>query len=149
MENLVSDHTEWTSLIEKAFEARENAYAPYSGFQVGACVQTKDGMFIPGANVENAAFGSTNCAERNAVFAAYSRGYRKEDIAAVAIVTGADKLTTPCGACRQVLSELLEADTPIILSNRRNTVLTNITELFPFSFGMEDLNSYQNLSNFG
>ena len=126
-------------LLEKAFEAREHAYAPYSHFRVGACVLTKDGQYILGANIENAAYGSTNCAERSAVFAAYSMGYRKEDIQALAIVTEAEKLTPPCGACRQVLSELLEPDTPVLLSNRKETAITNLAELLPNSFGREDL----------
>ena len=130
---------DWTCLIEKAFEARKNAYAPYSDFQVGACVETKDGTFIPGANVENAAYGSTMCGERNAIFGAYSRGYRKEDIKALAIVTEADRITTPCGSCRQVLSELLEPDTPIILCNRKETLVTTMEELLPGAFGAVDL----------
>jgi len=130
---------DWTYLIDKAFEARENAYAPYSGFQVGACIETKSGEFIYGANIENAAYGSTMCAERNATFGAYSRGFRKEDIKALAIVTLAERISTPCGSCRQVLSELLCPDTPIVLSNRKETVVTNISELLPGAFGAEDL----------
>lgn len=126
-------------IIEKAFEARANAYAPYSHFQVGACIETQDGNYVLGANIENAAYGSTNCAERSAIFSAYSQGYRKEDIKALAIVTESDKVATPCGACRQVLSELLKNDTPIILANRKETIITNIAELFPASFGPDDL----------
>lgn len=126
-------------LIEKAFEARENAYAPYSGFQVGACIRTRDGQFILGANIENAAYGSTNCAERSAVFSAYSQGYRRDEIEALAIVTKTEKITTPCGACRQVLSELLDWDTPILLSNGTETIVTNIAKLLPDSFGSADL----------
>lgn len=131
--------TEQEKLIEKAFLALEHAYAPYSGFQVGACIQTKDGNYILGANIENAAYGSTNCAERSAVFAAYSMGYRKEDLQALAVVTKAKQITTPCGACRQVLSELLNADTPIYLSNGTSVVETNLKELFPAGFGADDL----------
>lgn len=126
-------------ILEQAFAARGHAYAPYSGFAVGACVKTKDGRYFLGANVENAAYGSTNCAERNAVFAAYSNGVRKEDIEALAIVTKADRVTTPCGACRQVLSELLDADTPIYLSNGRETRETNIRRLLPYAFGSESM----------
>ena len=129
----------WEYLTDKAFEARRHAYAPYSGFQVGACVELKDGSFLPGANIENAAYGSTMCAERNAVFGAYVRGYRKEDIKALAIVTEAERISTPCGACRQVLSELLLPDTPIVLCNRKETVVTTISELLPGAFGAEDL----------
>lgn len=127
------------TIIEKAFEARENAYAPYSEFKVGACIQTKDGKYFYGANIENASYGLTNCAERSACFSAYSAGYGKEDIEALAVVTEGERLTTPCGACRQVLSELLCEDTPIILSNRKETVTTNIKTLLPAMFGAEDL----------
>jgi len=126
-------------IIENAFKAYENAYAPYSNFKVGACIKTKDNNFFLGANIENASYGLTNCAERSACFAAYSAGYRKEDIEALALVTKCDKLTTPCGACRQVLSELLCEDTPIIMSNGKNTVVTNIKELLPDGFGAGDL----------
>ncbi len=134
----------WERLLEKAFEAREHAYVPYSQFRVGACILTTDGSYILGANIENAAYGSTNCAERSAVFSAYSQGYRKEEIKALAIVTEADRLTTPCGACRQVLSELLQPDTPIVLSNRRETAVTTIARLLPDSFGSEDLQESKN-----
>lgn len=132
-----------TKIIEKAFEAREMAYAPYSNFKVGACIKTKDGKYFGGANIENASYGLTNCAERSACFAAYSAGYRKDDIEMIAIVTEASKLTTPCGACRQVLSELLCEDTPIALSNRKETYTTNIKELLPAMFGAEDLKKSQ------
>lgn len=122
-----------------AFEALKHAYAPYSNFKVGACIELKDGNFITGANVENASYGLSNCAERSAVFAAYSKGYRKEDIKAMAVVTNAKTLTAPCGACRQVLSELLYEDTPIILSNGKEERVTTIRELLPYRFGEEDL----------
>ena len=102
-------------------------------------MKTKDGKLIPGVNIENASFGLTNCAERSAVFAAYSLGYRKEDIEAIAIVSDGEKLAAPCGACRQVLVELLQQNTPIILSNGRESKLTNIAELLPMSFTSEDV----------
>lgn len=130
---------DWTELIEKAFEARENAYALYSEFRVGACILTKDGTYILGANIENAAYGSTSCAERNAVFSAYSQGFHEDKIEALAIVTEAESITFPCGACRQVLSELLLPDTPIVLSNKKETFITNIRDLMPMSFGKKDL----------
>ena len=66
-------------LIDLAWKARENAYVPYSHFKVGACIALKDGTFVQGCNIENAAYGSTTCAERNAVFGAYCKGYRKEE----------------------------------------------------------------------
>ena len=117
----------------------ENAYAPYSNYHVGACVLCKDGNTFYGANIENASYGGTNCGERSAIFAAYSRGYRKQDIETIAIVSDGKRVGTPCGICRQVLSELLEPDTPIILSNGRDTMTTNIAELLPYSFSSEDL----------
>lgn len=130
---------EYQDLIERAFSAMEHAYAPYSNYHVGACIKTKDGNFIPGVNIENASFGLTNCAERSAVFAAYSLGYRKEDIEMIAIVSDGERLAAPCGACRQVLVELLCQDTPILLSNRQDEKITTIKELLPMSFTSEDV----------
>lgn len=129
----------YEDLVDRAFKAMENAYAPYSKYTVGACVVTKDKKYFIGANVENASYGLSNCAERNAIFNTYSNGYRKEDIEAIAIVSKAKLLVTPCGACRQVLSELLEMDTPIVLSNGEVQKITNIKELLPMSFGTKDL----------
>lgn len=126
-------------LLSKAFDAMKNAYAPYSNYHVGACVLTKDGETFLGANIENASFGATNCGERSAIFAAYSNGYRKEDIEAIAIVTDGHRIGAPCGICRQVLSELLEADCPILLSNGRETIEKTIDELLPMRFTKEDV----------
>ena len=130
---------QYQEILDVAFDAMKHAYAPYSRYHVGACVKTKDGKLIPGVNIENASYGLTNCAERSAVFAAYSLGYRKEDIEAIAIVSDGEKLAAPCGACRQVLVELLLQNTPIILSNGRESKLTNIAELLPMSFTSEDI----------
>ena len=129
----------YQDILERAFKAMENAYAPYSNYHVGACVVTKDNKYFIGANIENASYGLTNCAERNAIFQAYSNGYRKNDIQAIAIVSDGKTLATPCGACRQVLVELLERDTPIILSNHKIEKITDIQELLPMSFTDEDL----------
>lgn len=126
-------------LIKEAFKAMDNAYAPYSNYHVGACVLTKDGHTFLGANIENASYGATNCGERSAIFAAYSNGYRKEDIEALAIVTDGKILAGPCGICRQVLSELLEDTTPIILSNGKDTKVLTIDDLLPMRFTQEDL----------
>ena len=126
-------------ILKLAFTAMNNAYAPYSKYKVGACVLAKDGNYFLGANVENASFGATNCAERNAIFAAYSYGYRKKDIEAVAIVSNGERLAAPCGICRQVLSELINQDCPIILSNGQQTDVKTINELLPMQFGEEDL----------
>lgn len=126
-------------LLSCAFEAMNNAYAPYSKYLVGACVLTKDGKYIKGCNVENASYGATNCGERTAIFATYALGYRKDDIEALAIVTNGKRIGMCCGICRQVLSELLNKDTPIIFSNGKEEVVRTIDELLPYSFGSEDL----------
>ncbi|MBQ1508354.1 MAG: cytidine deaminase [Erysipelotrichaceae bacterium] len=126
-------------LLSRAFEAMENAYAPYSNYHVGAAVLCRDGKVFLGANIENASFGATNCAERTAIFATYANGYRKDGIEALAIVSDGPRIAAPCGICRQVLSELLNQDTPIILSNGKETMTTNIAELLPFQFGQEDV----------
>lgn len=126
-------------VVDQAFAAMQHAYAPYSNYHVGACIRMKDGTCIIGANIENASFGLTNCAERSAIFAAYSQGYRKADIEVLAIVSDGTRLAAPCGACRQVLVELLESDTPIVLSNHIEEKETTIKELLPMSFTSEDV----------
>ena len=129
----------YDAILNEAFEAMENAYAPYSNYHVGACVLTKDGKTFKGANIENASYGATNCGERTAIFACYANGYRKDDIEALAIVTDGKRLAGPCGICRQVLCELLNQDTPIVLSNKIETKVTNINELLPMQFNGDDL----------
>lgn len=126
-------------LLKLAFEAMENAYVPYSHYKVGACVLCKDGKTFKGVNIENASYGATNCGERTAIFTAYANGYRKDDIKAIAIVSNGKRIGTPCGICRQVLSELMPKDAPIILSNGKDEMITNIAELLPYDFGEEDL----------
>lgn len=126
-------------LVDEAFKAMENAYAPYSNYHVGACVLTKDGTKFIGANIENASFGATNCGERSAIFAAYSHGYRQADIEAIAIVTDGKILAGPCGICRQVLSELLNDETRILLSNGQEFADKTIDDLLPMRFTKEDV----------
>ena len=126
-------------LVERAFEAMKHSYAPYSKYHVGAAVLTDDGTVFPGVNIENASFGATNCAERSAVFAAYSNGYQKDRIVALAIVSDGDRMCAPCGICRQVLIELIHNDTPIYLSNGKESLTTNMKELMPFQFTQEDV----------
>ena len=126
-------------LIQEAFKAMKNAYAPYSKYRVGACVATTDGNLFYGANIENASYPAGICAERSAIFAAYSYGYRKEQIEAIAIVSDGNRIGAPCGVCRQVLNELLNKDTPIYLSNGTEEQDTTINELLPFSFDLEDV----------
>jgi cytidine deaminase len=129
----------YQELIDRAFEAAKNAYIPYSHFAVGACILLKDGSYCIGCNIENAAYGSTMCAERNAIYATYGQGYHKEDIVALAIVADCEPLASPCGACRQVLAELLDAKTPIILANRQRHEITDIGTLLPMAFTGDSL----------
>ena len=103
-------------LLEKAYEGRENAYAPYSNFKVGAAVLAENGKIYTGCNIENASYGATNCAERTAIFKAISEGNRK--IRAIAIVGADDEYTYPCGICRQVIAEFADKNTEIILGKK-------------------------------
>jgi cytidine deaminase len=97
--------TSQTMLIENARAAMKNAYAPYSDFKVGAAILLKDGRVFTGCNVENASFGLTICAERNAIFAAVAASKRKIEIVAVAVLNHRGVACSPCGACRQVIAE--------------------------------------------
>lgn len=127
-------------LLLKAKEARKLSYSPYSHFAVGAAVETKDGEIFLGANVENSSYPLCMCAERNALYNAMMHGYKKEDLVGLALVADTDGPCSPCGACRQVISELLPSDAPILMSNMKGDVKeTTATELLPFAFSSEDL----------
>ncbi len=122
-------------LIKEAIKARKNSYSPYSKFAVGAAVLLKDGKVVHGTNVENVSYGLTNCAERSALFSAYSQGYKKDDIIAIAIVADTKDVVSPCGACRQVMIELINEDVPIYLGNTKEKVKeVKINDLLPCSF---------------
>jgi len=123
----------WEPLLGAAWVAWGRAYAPYSGFHVGAALLRADGSIVPGCNVENAAYPVALCAERTAVCAAVSQGMAPGELLALAVVTEAATLTPPCGACRQVLAEFAE-DLPILLANRSKRALSNIRELLPQAF---------------
>lgn len=128
---------EQQDLIRRARRAREFAVAPYSGFRVGAVVETADGSFFTGCNIENATYGLTVCAERVALWKALSEGAR--DFKCLAIVTDAAKLTAPCGACRQIIWEFC-GDIPVVLANLRGEVSTlRLGELFPHPFDNNSL----------
>ncbi len=128
-----ADSPEWTPLLKAAWAAREQAHAPYSGFRVGAALRLKGGEVVGGCNVENAAYPMCTCAERTAVCAAVAGGMKAGDLEALVVVTGADALTPPCGACRQVLVEFAE-DLPILLDNGRQKILHHLKELLPSAF---------------
>ncbi|MDY2575288.1 MAG: cytidine deaminase [Bacilli bacterium] len=122
-------------LINHAKNAMKLSYSPYSNYPVGAAILTKDGNIFYGANIENCAYPSGICAERCAIFHTYMHGYKKEDIVSLTLVADSNDLPYPCGACRQVLSELFPLEGEIIIANLKGKVLkTNIKELLPYTF---------------
>lgn len=124
-------------LITRATQARLNAYAPYSNYQVGAALLTKTGKVFAGVNVENAAYPDSICAERSAIFSAVSAGEREFEAIVVATRNGG----TPCGSCRQVLSEF-GLDIEVLLVNDAGELVQHNTvrELLPGAFLPQDLN---------
>jgi len=128
-------------LIVEAGVARERAYAPYSKFKVGAAVYTKDNQVFHGANVENASYPLSMCAERNALYNALMHGYKKEDLVGLAIIADTKEPVSPCGACRQVISELFPRDGIILLANLKGKVIEkDVESLLPYAFDEQDLN---------
>ena len=134
------DSAAWTELIDAAIAAQSRAYAPYSRYLVGSALRCDDGTIVAGCNVENASYGATVCAERNAVGAAVLDGHRR--FLACVVVTPGTKAAAPCGLCRQVLSEF-GTDLPILLVAAENGTrkLVRLSEIFPGSFGPADLPS--------
>ena len=126
----------YKQLINAAFSARKNAYAPYSNFLVGAALMTKTGEIFTGCNIENASFSLTNCAERTAFFKAISEN--KKDFIAIAIVGGKDSeidFCPPCGACRQVMSEFCNDEFNIIIAKSEQEWREySLSELLPLNF---------------
>ena len=123
-------------LVGAAQAARENAYAPYSGFKVGAAIESDDGRVFVGANVENASYGLTNCAERVAVGAAVAAGVRK--FKRLVVVTDASVASAPCGACRQVLAEFGD-EMLVEVAGPESSRSWRLRDLLPDKFGREDL----------
>ena len=127
-------------LYDEAKKVLPNSYSKYSNFKVAAVLKLKNGKTITGVNVENASFGLSNCAERSALFTAYSQGVKKEDIAEILITTEQDDFISPCGACRQVMNELMPANALVHLSNNKGQIKTLLNkELLPHAFSEEDL----------
>ncbi len=126
------------TLFDVAFAARENAHAPYSGFKVGAAIRTRDGQVFGGCNVENAAYPQGTCAEAGAIAAMVAAGAR--DIAEVLVVAGGDMTVTPCGGCRQKLSEFSSDDTVIVMAGLEGErERTTMAELLPGRFSVTHL----------
>lgn len=137
---MVVADAQYAELVRAAAVARDRAYAPYSGFAVGAALLTSRGDVVLGCNVENASYGLTICAERTAVFtgvatALLARGPGGPTIAAIAVVAAGDEPVSPCGACRQVLHEF-GAGCIVIAANLTGAIrVTPLTELLPWAFG--------------
>lgn len=126
---------EWKALLASAVEARRRAYAPYSGFAVGAALLGADMSVHLGCNVENAAYGPTNCAERTALFRAVADGHKPGSFRAIAVVADTEEPVTPCGVCRQVMAELCPGDMPVIMGNRNGGwSVSTVGELLPGAF---------------
>ena len=132
-------------LIEEALEARKMAYTPYSKYKVGAALLSSDNKIIKGCNIENAAYGPTNCAERTAFFKAVSEGVK--EFSAIAIVGGLENETDlfsgyafPCGVCRQVMREFCDSEFEIVVARSTDDYkVYTLGELLPESFGPDNL----------
>lgn len=123
-----------TKLAQLAIAAREKAFAPYSGFLVGAAVETLDGTIYTGCNIENASYGLTVCAERVAIWKAMSEGVKPGDFRAIAVAADSKRPTPPCGACRQILSEFAPEATVTLVNLQGLTREFTVAELLPESF---------------
>ena len=135
----------YEQLIENAIEARKMAYTPYSKYKVGAALLSSDNKIIKGCNIENAAYGPTNCAERTAFFKAVSEGVK--EFSAIAIVGGLENETDlfsgyafPCGVCRQVMREFCDSEFEIVVARSTDDYkVYKLGELLPESFGPDNL----------
>ena len=119
------------ALTQMAKQASQKAYAPYSGFKVGVALLAKSGKVFTGCNVENSSYGLSNCAERTAVFKAVSEG--ETAFAEIVIYADSEKIFSPCGACRQVLSEF-SSDLKITIVSNKEKIVSSIDELLPIKF---------------
>jgi cytidine deaminase len=121
-------------LLSAARDAAAHAYAPYSGFRVGAALLFDDGYIATGCNVENVSYGLTSCAERNALFRAISERGAAHRIVAIAVANLNEAASPPCGACRQVMSEFVTPDAVILFPAEAGTEVRRFAELLPFTF---------------
>ncbi len=125
---------------EELIKLLDRAYAPYSKFKVAAMLEMKDGKFIPGVNVENASYGATICAERNAITTAIALGYKKGDFKNIYIMVSGKKMSMPCFMCRQVIVEFMDKDGLIILMDRDgNREEYKVSDCCPYPFDEDDL----------
>ena len=131
----------YAELVAAARDAASRAYSPYSRFKVGAAVLTRSGEIFSGCNVENASYGLTICAERNAVFQAVSRGSGALSIRAVVVYTPTEAPTAPCGACRQVINEFGPDARVISICDGPDVLESSLERLLPQAFGPANLES--------
>ena len=127
-----------SELYELADRARKHSYSPYSGYSVGAAVVTGSGSVYTGCNIENASYGATICAERNAIFKAVSEGERQ--IVKIAIAGSTDEAAWPCGICRQVMSEFASDDFYVIVKDNGQLLTCSLEKLLPNSFTSDNMN---------
>ena len=123
------------ALIDMALKAMENAYAPYSGFKVGAALLCRDKKVYTGCKIENSSYGASNCAERTAIFKAVSEGEREFE--KIAIVSSSGDFTFPCGICRQVLSEFMYDKTVVLFSEKDGIREFKVKDLLPEAFRLQ------------
>jgi len=128
---------DYTQLAEEAIKAKSKAHALYSEFHVGAALLTEKDKLYLGANIENSSYGLSICAERTAIFSAILEGERK--FKAIAIAGDAKDFCTPCGACRQIISDLCGNIDVVMVNHKKETKVLKLSELLPFAFGAENL----------
>lgn len=133
-------YTNLNKVKKLLLEAQSHSIAPYSNFHVGAVVMTKDGKYHMGFNIENSAFGVSMCAERCALFHTYCSGNTKDDIVSLSLITSSSNVGTPCGSCRQVMSELMHVNCPVYIYNKDESehLFTTVKDLLPYMFTSED-----------
>lgn len=125
---------------EELIKLLDKSYAPYSKFNVACIIEMNDGKYIPGVNVENASYGATICAERNAITTAASMGYKKGDFKKIYVMVSGEKLSTPCFICRQVISEFFNKDSEVILMGKNgDSIIYKVSDMCPYPFDSEDL----------
>lgn len=123
-------------LLDEAYKAMHKAYAPYSGFKVGAALLTSDNYMYTGCNIENASYGAAICAERTAIAKAVSEGHK--EITRIAIVSSSGEYTRPCGICRQVMSEFMTDNGVVVLDDLKEGILTvPFKEIYPNPFSKD------------
>jgi cytidine deaminase len=128
---------DYTYLVEKALEAQKTSLPTYSNFHVGAALETAEGKIYLGGNIESPSYSLTICAERTAIFKAVSEGERI--FRAIAVVGDTDDFCAPCGACRQVISDLCGDIDVVLINSRKETKVLKISELLPYAFTAKDL----------